>query len=150
MQLLDSQQNPVFMDKDTQIKLVSSDPSILDVPENVVIKQGDYYSFFNVTAKQAGNAELSVLANDIPLSKIAVVVTNVLPTIGITSNDYVNPNTAFDAALTAQYNNAPLSGLKVDWTAKGATIQSMDSVTDKDGKAKITLLSQDPTKIDIK
>ncbi|TLX70114.1 MAG: hypothetical protein E6L05_04510 [Thaumarchaeota archaeon] len=150
MQLLDSQQNPVFMDKDTQIKLVSSDPSILDVPENVVIKQGDYYSFFNVNAKQAGNAELAVLANDIPLSKFEVVVTSVLPTIGITSNDYVNPNTTFDAALTVQYNNAPMSGLKVDWSAEGAKIQSMDSVTDNDGKAKITLLSQDPNKIDIK
>jgi len=150
MQLLDSQQNPVFMDKDTQIKLVSSDPSILDVPENVVIKQSNYYSFFNVTAKQAGNAELAVLANDIPLSKFEVVVTSVLPTIGIISNDYVNPNTTFEASLTAQYNNAPMSGLKVDWNAEGAKIQSMESITDKDGKAKITLLSQDPNKVNIK
>ena len=150
IQLLDSQQSPVFMYKDIQIKLVSSDPSILDVPENVVIKKGDYYSFFNVNAKTAGKAELAVLANDIPLSKFEVDVTSVLPTIGITSNDFVNPNTTFDAALTAQYNNAPMSGLKVDWNAEGAKIQSMDSVTDKDGKAKITLLSQDPNKIDIK
>ncbi len=149
IQLLDSQQNPVFLEDDMQFKLVTSDPTIMNVPDSVVIKKGNYYALFDVEALKTGQTELSVLTSNLPLAKFDVGVTSVLPTIGITSNDYVNPNTTFDATLTAQYNSAPLSGLKVDWIAKGATIQSMDSVTDKDGKAKVTLLSQDPNKIDI-
>src|SRR6267143_358904 len=149
IQLLDSQQHPVFLEDDMQFKLVPSDPTIMNVPDSVVIKKGNYYVLFDVTALKTGETELSVLTSDLPLAKFNVGVTSVLPTIGITSNDYVNPNTTFSATLTAQYNNVPLSGLKVDWTAKGATVQSMDSVTDKDGNAKVTLLSQDPNKINI-
>lgn len=149
IQLLDSQQNPVFLEDDTQFKLVPSDPTVLNVPENVVIKKGNYYTLFDAEALKTGKTELAVLTSDLPLAKFNVDVTSVLPTIGITSNDYVNPNTTFDAILIAQYNNAPLSGLKVDWNVKGAIIQGMESMTDKDGKAKVTLLSQDPNKIDI-
>jgi hypothetical protein len=149
IELLNSQQLPVYADHDMDLKLVSSNPSILDVSNSVTIKKGDYYSLFDVTSKNAGTTELSVLSNELPLAKFDIDVTSLTPDIVIDSTDHVDPNITFDSTLTAQYQNAPLSGLKVDWSVKGAKIQSMDSITDKDGKAKISLFSQDPTTITI-
>ncbi len=150
VQLLDSQGRPVFLEDDTQIKLVSSDPTILNVPDSVIIKKGSYYSLFDVEASKSGITELAVLTSDLPLAKFNVGVTSLTPAISISSSDYVDQNTIVSATLNAQYLGAPLNGMKVDWNVKGATIQNMDSVTDKDGNAKISLLSQDPKSIDIK
>lgn len=149
IQLLDSQQNPVFLEQDTQFNLVSNDPSILNIPASVVIKKGTYYSLFEAAVKNAGKSELAVLTSELPLAKFDIEVTSVTPTISLNSVDFVNPNSAFDATVTAQYNNAPLSGLKVDWNVQGAKIQSMASVTDKDGKTKVSLIAENPNKVTI-
>jgi hypothetical protein len=149
IQLLDSQNNPVFVENDTQLKLVASDPTILHAPESVVIKKGSYYSLFDVEANNTGTTELTVLANDLPSATFKVGVTSLTPDLSISTNDYVNRNVVFSAMLNAQYKGAPLAGMKVDWNVKGASIQNMDSLTDKDGNAKISLLSQDPTTISL-
>lgn len=149
IQLLDSKQNPVFADKNTQFNLVSSDPTILTVPESVVIKKGSYYSLFNVEANTAGMTELTVLSSDLPLSKLQISVTSLTPEASISSTDFIDPNSNFDATVIAQYHTMPLSGLKVDWKVQGAKIQNMDSMTNKDGKAVISLISNDPSKVSI-
>lgn len=149
IQILDSNQNPVFANQDTQFKLVSSDPTILTVPENVVIKKGNYYSLFSVEAERTGMTELTVLSSDLPLSKFPISVTSLTPSVSLSSTDFINPNTNFDATVTAQYNGAPLSGLKVDWNVQGATTQNMESITNNDGHAIISLVSSDPSKVTI-
>jgi hypothetical protein len=149
IQLLDSQNNPVFLQDDTQFKLITSNTTILDAPGSVVIKKGNYYSLFDVKASNTGKSELAVLSSDLPLAKFDIDVTSLTPSVVINSNDHVNSNFAFDATVTAQYQNSPLSGLKVDWNVQGAKTQSADSVTDKDGNAKISLISQDPNTVTI-
>jgi hypothetical protein len=149
IQLLDIQGNPVFLEDDTQFKLVSSDPAILNVPESIVIKKGNYYSLFDAGSEKSGTTELAVLTSNLPLAKFNVVSTSLTPEASITSNDYVDPNTVFTAALNAMYKGVPLNGMKVDWSVTGAAIQSKDSLTDKDGNAKISLLSQDPKTINV-
>jgi len=149
IQLLDIQGNPVVLEDDTQFKLVSSDPGVLNVPESIIIKKGDYYSLFNVESNQSGTAELAVLTSDLPLAKFNVVSTSLTPEATITSNDYVDSNTVFAATLNAMYKGVPLNGMKVDWSVTGAAIQSKDSLTDKDGNAKISLLTQDPKTINV-
>ncbi len=149
IQLLNSQQLPVFADHDMNIKLVSSDPSVLNVPDSVVIKQGNYYSLFDVVAKNAGSTELAVLSDELPLAKYTITITNLTPDITISSNDHVSRNTVLDAKVIAQYHGTPLDGMKVDWQVKGAEIQTMNSITDKDGSANISVLVQDPTSVDM-
>ncbi|MBI3623634.1 hypothetical protein HY212_06175 [Candidatus Pacearchaeota archaeon] len=149
VELLDSQQLPVNADNDIKLELVSNDPSILKVPESLVIKKGNYYSLFDAEAIKTGNAEISVLTNEIPLSKFDIGVTSLTPDVSISYADYVNPNFSFNASLTAQYHATPLSGLKVDWTVQGAKIQNMETMTDKDGKAIISLISDDPKQVSI-
>jgi hypothetical protein len=149
IQLLDSQGNPVFLEDDTQFKLISSDPTILNVPETIVIKKGSYYSLFDAESNQSGTTELAVLTNNLPLAKFNIVSTSLIPAVTITSNDYVDPNTVFIATINAMYQGVPLSGMKVDWSVTGAAIQTKDSLTDKDGNAKISLLAQDPKTINV-
>ncbi len=149
VEVLDDQNLPIFLTKDVEFKIVSNNPNVLSVPESVIIKQGSYYSFFDVTAKNTGTSEISVLTSELPLAKFNIGVTSVTPDVTLTSNDYVNPNFELDATATAQYKNVPLNGMKVDWNVQGATIKNMDSTTDKDGKAKISVISQDPNKVTI-
>jgi len=149
VQILDAGENPVFVEQDVEVKFVLNDQSIISMPESVVIKKGDYYITFDIKANTIGTTELSVLATNLPLSKYEISVDSVTPQMTINSQDYVNPNTVFDLSITVQQLSSPLSGMNVEWNIQGAEIQTMESITDQNGIARISLLSQDPTKIDV-
>lgn len=149
VQILDAQEQPIFANQDIEIKFVLTDKSIITMPESIIIKKGEYYTLFDVEAKTVGTTELAVLATDLPLAKFEIAVNNIIPQIIISSPDYINPNTVFDATVTVQHLNSPLSGMNVEWNVQGAAIQSMDSVTNENGMARISLLSQDPTMINV-
>jgi hypothetical protein len=149
MELLNGQQNPIIANQDLNFKLVSSDPSILSVPDTIQINKGSYYKTFKVQSKNGGDAQIAVLADEIPLSNFPVQVISFNPQVSIDSTDRVDPNYKFDATVIATYQQIPISGLNVDWKITGATIQNMDSITDKDGKAKVSLVSNDPSSVTI-
>src|SRR2546428_1196293 len=149
IELLDGQQLPFTTLGDMEVKIVSSDPSVIVTPDTVTVKGGTYYSTFVVQPKSAGTTELSVLDNELPLAKYTVSVVSLSPAIGIVSNDYTNPNASLEATATVHYHDKPLSGVSVEWNVNGAQIQSKETITDENGNAKISLIAQDPTKITI-
>lgn len=150
VELLDEQNFPVFASKDIEIKLVSSAPDLLSVPQDITIKKGRYYSLFDVSPSTSGDVKLSVLINGMPLSEFSVVSTALNPQISLSTNDLVNPNSVFAATVNAQYNNLPIPELRVEWDAQGAGIQSSESMTGKDGTSTISLASFEVGKIDLK
>jgi hypothetical protein len=143
IELLDAQNLPVYADYNVTVKLVSNDPSIIDFPD-VQIKKGTYYTMFNVQAKKSGSAGISLLADRIPLSKFSVSVVSFTPDVSIQSPDFSESTLPFVAKIIATYKQAPLEGLKVEWSAEGATIQKMNSTTNLDGTAMATFLSTAP------
>ena len=143
VELLDAQRLPVYADHDISIKIVSNDPSIIDFSD-VSIKKNTYYTTFNATVKKSGSAEIAVLSENIPLSKFTISVTSFKPDISIQSPDFAAIDRPLEVTLTAMYEQKPLQGLKVEWTADGATIQNMDSTTDLNGNAKVTLVWDNP------
>ena len=149
IELVDDQQNPMIADKDINLQLVSSDPSVLEVQNDVQINKGSYYATFDAESKNAGTAEISLLSDELPLSKFDVVVTSYTPTILLQSTDHIDPNFQFNAAVVASYLSSPLANLKVGWNVTGAKIQSMDTSTNSDGKANISLISIDPNSVSI-
>ena len=149
IELLDSQKLPFTTLGDMDVKIVSSDPSVMVTPDTVTVKGGTYYSTFVVQPKNAGTTELSVLDNELPLAKYTVSVVSLSPAISIVSNDYTNPNTILEATAAVHYHDKPLSGVSVEWNVSGAQIQSKETITDENGNAKISLIAQDPTKITI-
>ena len=149
LQILDAQQNPVLAEHDMSVKIISSDPPIIEVPDTITIKKGEYYALFEPNAKSNGVAELSILSSDLPLSKYTVETKSMIPNITISSTDYINPNTVFDIVMTAGYLNSPLSGMNVEWSVQGAQIQNKESITNEEGKAKISLLSTNSGRINV-
>ncbi len=149
IELLDDKQLPILADKDINLKLVSSDPAILTVPDIVQIKKGSYYATFDADARTGGTAQMAVLADELPLSKLDVTVTSFTPVLTIASNDYADNNSPLAVTVAATYNNLPVAGLYVDWQVTGATIQAKDSMTDKDGKATLSLLTDNPNRVTI-
>lgn len=148
IELLDTQKLPVYADHDIPVKLVSNDPSIIDFSD-VQIKKGTYYTTFDVQAKKSGSADVSILADMIPLSKFSVSVVSFTPDVSIESPDFSEPTFPLVAKIVATYKQAPLEGLKVEWSAEGATIQKMNSTTNLDGTAMATFLSSAPGNVHI-
>ncbi|HJU13844.1 MAG TPA: Ig-like domain-containing protein [Candidatus Nitrosotalea sp.] len=149
LELLDDKQLPILADKDTDIKLVSSNSSILDVPQSVEIKKGTYFTTFDATPKTFGNAEIAVLSDDVPLSKFDITVASFTPTVTVDSVDHVDNNQALTATATVSYNQVNLAGISVSWKVTGATINHMDTVTDSNGKATISMTVTDPNTVNI-
>src|SRR5438445_912249 len=138
IELLDSQKLPFTTLGDMDVKIVSSDPSVMVTPDTVTVKGGTYYSTFVVQPKNAGTTELSVLDNELPLAKYTVSVVSLSPAISIVSNDYISPNASLEATAAVHYHDKPLSGVSVEWNVSGAQIQSKETITDENGNAKIT------------
>ncbi|HJT10282.1 MAG TPA: Ig-like domain-containing protein, partial [Candidatus Nitrosotalea sp.] len=149
IELLDDKQLPILADKDINLQLVSSNSSVLYVPDNVQIKKGSYYATFDAISKGSGTAEIAVLADGLPLSKFDIPITSFTPVVNLDSIDHVDNNSPLTATATAIYNSLPVSGLNVDWTVSGATIKNKDSMTDKDGKATISVITSNPSTVEI-
>lgn len=149
VELLDDKQLPIVADKDTDIKLVSSNSTVLDVPQNVKISQGSYYATFDVTPKSAGAAEIAVLADNVPLSKFDLKVVSFIPIVTVDSQDHTDDNAPLTATATVSYNQISLAGIGVTWKVTGATINHMDTVTDKNGKATVSMTVNDPKTVNI-
>ncbi len=149
IELLDGQQMPTYSNHDMTIKLVSSDPSVIEMPDSVTIPSGSYFVTFTVYAKSEGTSEIALLANEIPLSKFDVNVISIAPDVSIQSSDFGESGVPQSAEITATYKQTPLNGLKVDWKVDGAKIQNMDSQINSDGKAKVTFLADDPGQVHV-
>lgn len=141
IELLNGQQIPTYSDHDMTIKLVSSNPSVIEMPDSVQIIRGSYFTTFAVDAKNEGTSEISLLANAIPLSKFDLNVISISPDVNIQSADFGESGIPLSAEITATYKQVPLKDLKVDWKVDGAKIQSMDSIINSDGKAKMTFMA---------
>jgi len=149
IELLNDAKLPILADHDITFKLISSDPSTMTVPDSVQIKEGSYYATFESDSKNSGTAEIAALADEIPLSKFDITVTSFTPTVSIDSPDRADNNAPLTATVTATYNQLPLSGLNVNWKITGATTKSMDTLTNQDGKATISLITNDPNTVSI-
>lgn len=135
---------PLFADEDKEIRIVSSDKSIIEIPETVTIKQGNYYTLFEVVPKETGKTTITVLSNETPTSKFDIIVESFMPEIMSSYPEDVSANSDFDASITAKYLDSPLEGLNVKWKVQGAAIKGMDEITDSNGQARISLKATSP------
>lgn len=141
IQVFDSNSNPRYTDEDTNMRLVSSNDSVILPPSNITISKGNYYANFDAIPKLPGSATVSVIANNLPLATYKVNVESMSPTVTIKSPKTVLPEETFFANVTAQRYGKPLPDMNVDWKAIGANIQSSDKTTNQNGVASISLMS---------
>ncbi len=139
-QIFDSGSNPVFAQKDITLKLVSNNKNVLTLPENITITKGQYYIPLDITPNSVGTSQVSILADDMPLSTYKITVDSMSPTLNLVTPTSALPGETFMASVTAQDHGDPLRNMKIQWKVGGAIIQNSDSVTNQNGTANIILL----------
>jgi hypothetical protein len=143
IELLNDQQMPLYVDHDITVNLVSSDPKVVDLPASVQIPKGSYFTTFTVQAKNEGQSEIAVLGDEVPLSKFNVNISSLVPEVSIQSPDFGATHAPLNVNVVAIYHKVPLRDLHVEWTVDDGNIQQMDKVTDSNGIAKISVISND-------
>jgi hypothetical protein len=151
VQLLDSVGNPVYAKKDTTIQLVSNNQSILKTPDQIMIKEGEYFNTFELETLAEGNVELAILSEDLPLSKHDVTIIDLTPVLALTLEGGFNWNERIEAKLsvTIPEIETSLSGFQVDWTTEGGEVKSMEEVTNSEGMAILNIIANDKETVTI-
>lgn len=145
IQLLDSVGNPVYAKEEILIKIVSNDESVLKIPDEVIIKKGEYFNTFKLESQNEGKIELALLSEDLPLSKYDINIVDVSPVISLDLLGGLNWNERVEAKLsvTIPEIETSLDGFNVEWTADGGEVLQMDDVTNSDGIAIMNILAND-------
>ncbi len=141
VQIMDSQDEPLYSAKDMDIQLVTNDKSILDIPEKITIPRGQYFAIFSAEAQKAGITDIVALADSIPISEYNVNVKELLPTVTINSPDNVSADAAVTVSLLAQYHDVAIPGMDVQWSVTGAQIIDSEQTTNENGIATATIIS---------
>ena len=151
IQLLDSAGNPVYAKEDVLIKIVSNDQSVLKIPEEVSIKNGEYFDTFKLESYDEGMIELALLSEDLPLSKFDINIIDVSPEIALELIGGLNWNERLEAKLsvTIPEIETSLDGFNVDWSADGGEILDKKETTDAKGIASLNLLANDKETVTI-
>ena len=149
IQTFDANSNPIYAQKDINLKIVSSDNKVLPFPENIIIPKGQYYATLNVTPTAVGTSQVSILADDLPLSTYEITVDDSSPTLNIVMPDTISPGETFFASVTAQDHGDPLKNMKVQWKVNGAIIQNTESVTNQNGTAQLVLIANSHDRISL-
>jgi hypothetical protein len=139
-QIFDSSSNPVFAQKDITLKLVSSNKDVLILPANVTITKGQDYLLLDIIPNAVGTSQVSILADDMPLSTYKITVDSLSPTLNLSTPNSALPGETFIASVTAQDHGDPLRNMKIQWKVSGAVIQNSDVITNQNGTANILLL----------
>ncbi|MCV0411576.1 hypothetical protein [Nitrosarchaeum sp.] len=151
IQLLDSVGNPVYAKKDVLIKIVSNNESVLKIPENVIIKKGEYFSTIKLESKNEGLIEVALLSEDLPLSKYELNIVDVSPVVSIELIGGMNWNERIEAKLSVaipQIDTA-LDGFNVEWTILGGEILKIENITNNNGVASAHVLANDQDSVSI-
>lgn len=151
VQLLDSAKNPVYAKKDVKIKLVSNDENVLKIPQELIIKNGEYFSTFELETTNEGKIELALLSEDFALSKYEINVVDISPILALDLLGTMNWNERIEAKLsiTIPEIETSLSGFEVEWVAEGGEVRSMEEITNNEGIATLNIIANDKDTVSI-
>lgn len=140
-QILDSQDNPIFANTDIIIDAISNDKSILDIDKQLKIKRGESFTIVDIVPKNTGTVELSLLATGFPLTTETITIDKLEPVIVFQGIDEVEANTSFNTSIIVTFDDMPLRNIPVSWNVINAVIQGEDKITNEEGIANISLIS---------
>jgi hypothetical protein len=149
--LLDSASNPVYAKKDIEIKLVSNNEEILQIPQELTIKNGEYFISFNLETSNEGEIELALLSEDFALSKYDINVVDITPVLSLNLIGDMNWNERIEAQLsvTIPEITTALDGFIVEWDVTGGEVMQFDEVTNSNGIAISNIIANDKDQVTI-
>ncbi|MEK0368274.1 MAG: hypothetical protein QQN62_01525 [Nitrosopumilus sp.] len=151
VQLLDSSNNPVYAKKDIEIKLVSNNEQILKIPEELTIKNGEYFNSFELETINEGTIELALLSEDFALSKYDINVIDISPVLSLNLLGGMNWNERIEAQLsvTIPQITTSLDGFDVEWEVTGGEVVQFDEVTNSNGIATLNVIANEKAEVAI-
>jgi len=141
--------SPVFASQDVEIQLALKDDSLMGMPQTVLIKKGEYFTNFDVTPLTAGETELSIFGEELPLKTYDLEVISLEPEISISAPEIIEKDDFFDAVVTVMFAEKPLADSNVSWNVNGAFVQLSDKKTNSEGTATISVIGTDEKAITI-
>ena len=150
VQLVNSQNLPVFAPEDIEITFVVNDESMIQVPHTLTIKKGEYYTLFDAGPKTSGVTEISALSEGLPLSKTNIKISSLIPSLLLNAPEIVQNGEVFTVKVEAKQDDLPLSGLGVQWNVDGGILQLSDSKTGTTGEAIASIISTSGSTVNIK
>ncbi len=114
-------ENPVYSKKDTEIKLVSNNEQVLEIPQELTIKDGEYFTTFEIITHDEGQIELALLSEDFALTKYDINVVDISPELSLVLLGSMNWNERIEAKLsiTIPEITTALDGFNVEWETEG-------------------------------
>lgn len=149
IQLLDSSGNPVYAKEDIEIKLVSNNEEVVKIPQELIIKNAEYFTTFNLETIEEGEIELAILSEDYPLSKFDINVIDITPQLSLDLLGSLNWNERIEAKLsiTIPEIETSLSGFNIEWVMEGGELKTSDEATDSEGIATMNIIANDKNKV---
>ncbi len=150
VQLVNSQNLPVFATEDMEITFVVNDESMIQVPHTLTIKKGEYYTLFDAGPKTSGVTEISALSEGLPLSTTNIKISSLAPSLLLNAPEIIESGEVFTVKVEAKQDDLPLSGLGVQWNVDGGILQLSDSKTGSTGEAIASIISTSGNAVNIK
>lgn len=141
IQLLDSVGNPVYAKNQIQFEIVSNNQKSLKLPENIIIEKGEYFKSFEIESFSEGSTEVTILAENMPMSNFELTVEGFHPEISLIAPNSIDQGNQITAELELNYPASTLSveNFDVVWNVIGGNIVEQETTTNSDGKARITI-----------
>ena len=141
IQLLDSVGNPAYAKETIKFEIVSNNQDSIKLPDSITIEKGEYYKTFESQSFTEGIADVTILAENLPMVNYELLVEGFQPEISLTSPSSVNIGEQFDVEISVNYSNDVLkvSDFEVEWNVSGGLIKTQETITDKHGKANVTI-----------
>ena len=150
VQLVNSQNLPVFATEDMEITFVVNDESKIQVPHTITIKKGEYYTLFDAGPKTSGVTEISALSEGLPLSTTNIKISSLTPSLLLNAPEIIESGEVFTVKVEAKQDDLPLSGLGVQWNVDGGILQLSDSKTGTTGEAIASIISTSDKAVNVK
>ncbi|MGQ0790926.1 MAG: hypothetical protein ACT4NJ_01725 [Nitrosopumilaceae archaeon] len=150
VQLVNSQNLPVFAPEDMEITFVVNDESMIQVPHTLTIKKGEYYTLFDAGPKTSGVTEISALSEGLPLSTTNIKISSLTPSLLLDAPEIVENGEVFTVKVAAKQDDLPLTGLGVQWNVDGGILQLSDTQTGSTGEAIASIISTSGNSVNIK
>lgn len=141
LQILDSSGFPVKINEDINVKIFSSDSSILDFPKSITIPKKSSFTLFDLEPASSGIVDVSFVSEGLPILTEEIVVEEIAPTIQITSADIVEEGDSFIVSILAKQNGVPLQNAPVIWELEGGITTIRDEQTGPTGEAIASIIS---------
>ncbi|AJW70516.1 Ig-like domain-containing protein [Nitrosopumilus adriaticus] len=141
LQVLDAQSLPVKINEDIDIKIFSSNPSILDFPKNVTLSHKSSFTQIDLVPNSSGMVEVTFISKGLPILTEEIVIEEITPTIEITSADMIEAGDSFLVSILAKQNGVPLQNAPVNWELEGGITTIGDEMTGPTGEAMLSIIS---------